>query len=298
MSLFGYYMLFGLSYVLATAATYMNKKYQVTTGTGLVASSIFMIVNGIVSAIIPVGIMMATREPFQTTWYSLVMALGTVLCAAIATIGMMKAYARGQVAVVTVFSTVGTVVLNCAWGLLFLKERITLGQTIAVLIMMAAVLIMMVQKGMKLDKNLLWLLIMITVLTSLTAILGKQHQVEQNFATVNTYSYSIWIGIIRAIVFSMALPYIIRKEGVEALKLSKQSFSTAIWASVVSGSSYILTLLTAIVLPITITSPLGTALSIVMTTVMAWIFYKEKMNRKQILGILLCIIGIFLFAWS
>lgn len=294
----GYYLLFGLSYVLSTAATYMNKKYQVTTGTGLIASSIYMIINGVVSAVIPIAIMIVSKEPFQTTPYSLVMALATVLCAAAATIGMMKAYVRGQVAVVTVFTTVGSVILNCAWGLVFLRERISLGQTAAIIIMMAAVLVMILQKGMKLDKNLLWLLIMITVLTSLTAILGKQHQVEQNLATVNTYSYSIWIGIIRAIVFSLALPYIIRREGLQALQLSKRSFSTAIWASVMSGSSYILTLFTAIVLPITITSPLGTALSIVMTTVMAWIFYKEKMNRKQILGILLCIIGIFLFAWS
>ena len=49
------------------------------------------------------------------------------------------------------------------------------------------------------------------------------------------------------------------------------------------------------VLPIALTTPLGSALSISFTAVMAWIAYRETMKPRQIFGLLLCILGICLY---
>ncbi|MBO5069328.1 MAG: DMT family transporter [Roseburia sp.] len=293
-----YYLIFACSYLLSTWGTYLNKKYQLTAGTGRSATAVYMIVNGIASALLPAFMFFFTDESLEMTPYSLVFAFATVMCAAIATVGTLKAYEKGQIAIVTTFTTVGSIVMSCAWGILFLKERITVEQAIAIILMLISVLIVTVRKEVKIDKSVLWLLVLAAVTSSFTSVLSKQHQVEKTYATVNTLSYSLWVGIIRSVVFGLFLLYDTKKNGGEMQKLSGMSFGYAIGASAISGLCYIINLITAVVLPITITSPLGTALSIFLSAIMARVAYHEKMTKTQMAGMVLCVIGIFIFAWS
>lgn len=290
-----YYILFILTYVITMFGAYANKKYQITAGTGLFATSVYMIINGIVSALVSIAALIASGESFEITMYSLISALATVICAAISTVGTFKAYERGQMSVVTTFTAIGSIIMSCAWGLIFLKERLTIRQTAAISLMVIAVLIVLIQKNTRVDKSILGLLLLTIVTSGLVSILGKQHQVEMNYSTVNTMCYSVWVGIIRAIVFSIVLCYLIFKKQKEDLHLSKTVLGSAGAASVFSGLSYILSLIVLKVLPLTIVSTFGTALNIFLTAIMAWIAYKEKMTKKQIIGIVLCIVGIFLF---
>lgn len=292
-----YYFIFVLAYALSTIGTIMNKKYQLMAGTGLFASSVYMIINGIVSAIVGVFMLIVQGKNFEMTAYSLLSALGTVVCAAIATIVTFKVYEKGQVSVATIFSSIGGIIVSCAWGIFFLGERLLWTQVVTMILIVVSVFLVILQKNTKIDKGMLWLLIVIAVATGFVSVLCKQHQVEKDFSTVNTLSYSIWVGILRAVVFLLLLMRLVKKNGREALHLSNDSLICAVMASVMSGVSYIITLITATVLPLTITSPLGTALSILMTTVMAWAAYRERMEKKQIAGVVLCIFGIFLFAW-
>ena len=290
-----YYLLFVLSYALSTVSAHGNKKYQLTAGTGLVSMSVYMVINGIVSVAPPALLLLLGEESLEISLYSLLMAAATVFSAAICVIGTLKAYERGQVAVVTVFSTIGSVAISCAWGVLFLKERVSVLQVVSLVIMVAAVLLIICRRGERIDKNTLWLLLLIALTTAITAILGKQHQTEVTFDAVNTLSYSVWIGVIRAILFGVLLIFLVKKE---KPRLSRPALLYGTLSSVMSGSAYVLTLVTATVLPLVITSPLGTAIAILMNTVMAWTVYREKLSVRQIMGIILCVIGIFIFSWG
>lgn len=292
-----YYLIFACTCFISTCGTYLNKKYQLTAGTGRSATAVYMIVNGIVSALLPAVMFFFADESLEMTPYSLVFAFATVMCAAIATVGTLKAYEKGQIATVTTFTTVGSIVMSCAWGILFLKERITVEQAIAIILMLIAVLIVTVRKDVEIDRNVLWFLVLAAVASSFTSVLSKQHQVEKTYATVNTLSYSFWVGIIRSVIFGLFLLCDTRKKnGEEMQKLSGASFGYAIGASAISGFCYIINLITAAVLPITITSPLGTALSIFLSAIMARVAYHEKTTKKQMAGIVLCVVGIFIFA--
>lgn len=290
-----YYLIFVFSYVLSMLSTHGNKKYQLTAGTGLIAMSVYMVINGIVSAIPPMILMLIGAETFEVSVYSVLMATATVVCAAICVIGTLKAYEYGQVAVVTVFSTIGNIVLSCVWGVFFLRERVSAYQIAAIVLMVLAVLIIIVKKGERIRLNTLWLLAVVAVFTGLTSILGKQHQIEATYNAVNTLSYSVWIGVIRAILFGALLLLLIKKE---KPTLSRSALFHGTVSSVMSGTAYIATLVTATVLPLTVTSPFGTAISILLNTVMAWIVYRERLTVRQIAGIIICIVGIFVFAWS
>lgn len=291
-----YYLLFIISLVIANVnSTYLYKKYQLTAGTGLGSNILYMIINGVVSAIVPAAVLLFSPEKFETTLYSLIFATATVVVAALNTILTFKAYERGQIATVNIFMTVGGIVLQCAWGVLFLKEAFSVKDLIAIVIMLIAVFLLMDRNGEKMDKKLLWLYVLIVIFYCATNMFSKQHQVETNFATVNTLSYSVWIGIVRTVLFAACIPYLIMKQGKDALRFPKAAVGYAASSSVFSGSCYIIQLFTAVFLPIVITSPLSTGVGILMSTLLPWFVYHEKMSKKQIAGVTLSLIGSVLF---
>lgn len=291
------YSIFSISCILTVLSTCMNKQYQLKTGTGLIASSVYMIINGLISAIIPMVMLLLTGSSLEWSPYSFIMASVTVICSAINVIASFKVYESGQIAVTTIFVTIGSIVLSCAWGILFLHETLTATQIVGILLMLAAVLLTSMQKDMKIDKHLWALLFLAAVTAGMTSILSKEHQIEQHFKTIDTYSYSIWIGLVRLLLFTLILLFLKNKRAIsEYVTWSQSSLLYASLASIAGGVSYIAILITAKVLPLTITSPLSTALNILLTTIMSRIVFHEKMNRKQQAGVLLCLLGIFVFA--
>jgi len=290
-----YYVLFIITYFITVLGTYENKKYQMTAGTGLYATIVYMIINGIVSALVSFLVLLGNGETFEITVYSLLFALATVVCAAGSTVATFKAYEKGKMSVVTTFAAIGSIIISCTYGMVFLKEQLTMVQTASVALMVIAVVIVLFQNKVKADKSILGLLFAAVIASGLVSILGKQHQVEQGYKTVNTLSYSIWVGVIRTLFFSVLLCVVRIKGKRGALQLTKKTVGCATAASVFSGLAYILSLTVLKVLPITIVSTFGTALNISLTAVMARVAYKEKLSKRQIAGIVLCMIGIFLF---
>lgn len=299
-----YYLLFVGAYVITMLSTYLNKKYQTTAGTGLFSTSVYMVISGVVSALPPALVLIINGQNLKVTFFSVCFAFLTVMSAGISMIGTFKAYEKGQVAVVSVFSTIGSIVISCAWGIFFLEERLTIKQIIGIVLMISSVLVVILRRGVNVNKSVLWILLMISVTTGITSVLSKQHQVEIRYATVDVYSYSLLVGIIRAVVFGVFLLCYGQKlekklyslwRGGDKIKLSGATIGYAIGASLISGSCYIVNLIIASVLPITIISTFGPALSILLSSLMAWVAYHEKLEKRQILGIVLCVMGIAIF---
>lgn len=292
-----YYILFVAITVLSQInSVYLYKKYQLTAGTTFRSNVLYMFINGIVSALLPLAILFASGNSLQVTPYSLIFASGTVICSASALILTFRVYELGQIAIVNIMTTIGGIVLPCLWGVLFLKEELSLQSFIAILIMLGAVFFIMSQNNEKLQKNLIWMYLLIILCNCLVTMLSKQHQVEKVYATVDTYSYSVWVGIIRTILFGvLAIPFLLKNKGIREVPQAKKSSVLAVLASAVSGACYIVTLFTAVVLPVVITSPLGTGIGILMSTFLPWLIYHEKLNKRQLIGIALSFAGILLF---
>lgn len=299
-----YYLLFVGSYLFTMFSTYLNKKYQIAAGTGPFATSIYMVINGVVSALPPIFMLVMNGQPLQITFFSVCFALATVISAGISMLGTFKAYERGEVAVVTIFSTIGSIVISCAWGIFFLGERLAIKQIIGIMLMISAVMVVIWRKDVKINKSVLGILVIVSATTGITSVLSKQHQVETTYATVDVYSYSLLVGVIRAVAFCVFLLFYRHKleeklytffRGVDKGRLSGITLGYAIGASLISGGCYIVNLIIAGVLPITIISTLGPALNILLSSVMAWGAYHEKLTKRQIMGIVLCVLGIVIF---
>lgn len=299
--MFGYYSMFILSVVFASINNAgLMKKYQLTAGTGIYANIIFMLINGAVSAALPAGVIIVGEGRLETTVYSLVIALITVLCASVSMIGMIKAYEVASVAMVNLFQILGTVLISCLWGVCFLGENISIIQIIAIGVILAAVFLITGKREEKMQKKALFWYLVVFVSSGFLNVLTKVHQVEEKFETIDTLSFSVWIGVLRVIVFA-ALFFVVycgkkRNGMVDVFNgIGKKSVGIAALSSAVSGTCYIVTLIAATVLPITTTAPLNTGISIGMSAILPWMLYGERLTKREILGIGLSLMGILMY---
>lgn len=292
-----YYVLFIGSTIISQINTVcLNKKYQMTAGTGVWANIIYMISNGVVSAILPGIMLFCSKGKLQMTPYSLLCATATVISAAVSLICMLKVYERGQIAIVNILVTISGIVLPSLWGILFLKEQLSLPGGIAIFIMLGAVFFILDKKGEKLDKKMIGMYTAIILCNCIITLVAKQHQVETVYKTVDTLSYSVWVGVVRTVLFLvLGIVFFVCKKGhKEHFDTSKAVLYASLF-SVVSGGGYIISLFTATVLPLVITSPLGTGLGMIMSSCLPWLLYHEKLARRQWIGVSLSIIGVLLY---
>ncbi len=296
MSITSYYLLYILSLTMTQAnGLLFMKKYQTISGTSLRSSTLYMIINGLVSAVVPIAVLLIQGTPLGITPYSVFMATVIVLLAATDTILRLKAYEKGQIAIVNIVAILGSIVLSCLWGYFVLDESISPQGLVAIIIMLLAVFVVSRTGNTKVSKNLLWIYVVISIASSFVTILSKQHQVETAYATIDTLSFSVWIGLVRAVIFGIVAVGLIAKNGKKVLHFPKAAPGYASLSSIISGSAYILTLFTNMALPIVITSPLSVGFGIVMSAVLPWLFFKESLNKRQIFGVLLALIGTLLF---
>ncbi len=254
-----------------------------------------MLVNGVISAAIPASVMLAGGTPLAFSWYSVLMALTIVSISAINVITTFQCYAHGQIATVGILSTLGNIILPCLWGVFVLNEALTVQSILAIAVMLSAVVLLGNGGGEKLNKKLLWLYIVVVLTGAGVTILSKQHQVETVFETVDTLSFSVWIALIRIVLFGFLTPFVAKKQGKAAFRFPKAAVWFAVFSSVVAGSSYVMTLFSNTALPIVITAPLNTGLSIIMSALLPWLIYREQLSKKQLLGVGLSLVGALLF---
>ncbi len=292
-----YYIIFVITTVLSQLnSIYLYKKYQLTAGTSFRASVLYMIINGILSALMPLGVLLVTGQPLQATPYSLLFAAATVICSAMGLILTFRAYALGQIAIVNIMTTIGGIVIPCLWGVLFLGEELSVQSLVAILIMLGAVVFITPVHEEKFRKNLILLYLVIILFNCFVTMLSKQHQIEAVYATVDTYSYSVWVGVIRTVLFGiLGIFFLLKGKGIREVPQVKKSSVFAVLSSAVSGTCYIVTLFTAAVLPVVITSPLGTGIGILMSTTLPHFIYHENLTKRQLFGTVLSFVGIMLF---
>lgn len=294
--MFEYYLIF----IAATTLGQVNnlllfKKFQLSAGTSMPANILYMLVNGVISAGIPAAVLFASGMPLQFTWYSVLIALVIVCISAINVITTFKCYALGQIATAGILSTLGNIILPCLWGIFVLGEMPSVQAGISIGIMLSAVLLLGNNTGEKPDKKLLWLYGIIVVTVAGVTILSKQHQVETGFETVDTLSFSIWIALIRVVLFGIMMPFVVKKQSKAAFRFSKAAIWFAVISSVFAGSTYVATLFTNTVLPIVVTSPLSTGLNIILSALLPWLVYREQLSKKQLVGVGLSFAGALLF---
>ena len=183
-------------------------------------------------------------------------------------------------------STILTMIL----AFIFLNEKITINMVIG-MIGIAIGTYLMIQKKEKAEKIVkrkAWLIyaLLSALFASLTSILGKVgiENVESNLGTA--------IRTIVVLVMAWIIVFATKKQR-DIKKIDKRSLIFLILSGIATGASWLCYYkalqdgLASIVVPID-------KLSILVTVLFAYIFLKEKLSKKSLLGLILIVVGTLL----
>lgn len=180
-------------------------------------------------------------------------------------------------------STILTMIL----AFVFLKEDITIPMIIGMIAIGIGTYLMIQKKeeGEKQVKNKVWLIyaVLSAVFASLTSILAKVgiENVESNLGTA--------IRTIVVLIMAWIIVFLQKKHG-QVKNISKKSFVFIGLSGIATGASWLCYYkalhdgLASIVVPID-------KLSILVTVAFAYIFLKEKLSRKSMVGLILITVG-------
>ena len=183
-------------------------------------------------------------------------------------------------------STILTMIL----AFIFLNEKITINMVIGI-IGIAIGTYLMIQKKEEVEKVVkgkAWLIyaLLSALFASLTSILGKVgiENIESNLGTA--------IRTIVVLIMSWIIVFATKKQS-DVKKIDKNSLIFLIFSGIATGASWLCYYkalqdgLASIVVPID-------KLSILVTVLFAYIFLKEKLSKKSLLGLILIVVGTLL----
>ncbi len=184
-------------------------------------------------------------------------------------------------------STVLTILL----ALIFLGEGISVGKLIAVLLIGIGTLLMISKKEEKENKQSqmgLVCAVLSAVFASLTSILGKIGiaGIDSNLGTA--------IRTFVVLMMAWLMVFVTGKQR-EVGRIEKKELAFICASGLATGGSWLCYYRALQEGPASVVVPID-KLSILVTIIFAWIVFKEKLNKKAVLGLVLIVVGTILIA--
>jgi multidrug transporter EmrE-like cation transporter len=222
---------------------------------------------------------------------------------------------HGKVSVYSVFMMLGGMILPYFYGLYFLDENISAARIIGLLILICALPCSVIspEKSAKKNKplNFFYILcICIFFLNGATSIISKTHSI--NISAVPAANFIVYANLWTVIINSTAYFILSRRlkknktqevniqniQNKNIQKMKKNKFHAVLTASVfaaIAGLGFLFQLVTAKTIPAVVLYPFVTGGTIVLSSVGAVLFFKEKISKLAIAGIIMSLCGTLLF---
>ena len=286
-----YYVLIFLA-ALGCAVTFaLTKVYQIKQGNTLEFGVFFNFISGLFGAILYFAI---CRFNVEITPFSLVIALLFTLFFGAYTIIGFKIMSLGSMAVYTIFLMLGGMVLPYFYGLIFLNEEITAVKVIALAMMIYAIILQKEDDGEK-GRALFYILcIAVFILNGGCSIVSKVHQITEKFEVVLADGLILLKNILQFLIFGAMVPFVV-KQGEKIFPVNAKIYLLIIAITIVNNVAYMLQLVCSSYIPATVQFPVLSGGTIVFSALLGLICFKEALSRKQIAGIIVCVISTILF---
>ncbi|MBR6633458.1 MAG: EamA family transporter [Clostridia bacterium] len=183
-------------------------------------------------------------------------------------------------------------VLTVGYGLIFLKEPASAVTYTGLFIAFVSLfLVNAPDKSKKIKFSLKWLasIVCATVASGLFTVLTKMQQADFNNAYTNEFMI-ICMGL-SATVLTFGS---IIKAPRESLYFLRHGLGWAVSAGASNGATNFLSLALLNVMPISIATPTKAAVKIIASFIWAYLIYKERYSKKQLLGVGLGVVAIVL----
>ena len=270
---------------------FLFKKYQLEIGSSLRTNVMYLTLAGLVYAGVSALALVLLKKPFAFSWYSLLFATGVVIACAIYMVILLKTYEWGQIATAMIFSSMGSIILSCGCGIILLHEGLTVLKVVAILFMLTALILITDRGGEKTNKKLIPLYLLLSICASGVTMMYKYHSISAPSLAVDSYNFSMYVGLMRAFLFAFFIPPLIKIHGKGSMRHTRKSFAFAVISAVVVTVSQIMVLISLGFIPVSVASPLSTGIAILASVLIPWLCYHEKLTRRQMVGALFSLIG-------
>ena len=153
-------------------------------------------------------------------------------------------------------------------------------------------------KKTKTTKSQLLLCIAVFILNGMVSIISKYHQINITYEAVDSAGFVMYSGLAKCLLSTILLLFYKGEDAKFKQKFSfkkRIGFYITVFSALIGGVSYLLQLIGAKDLPATVLYPLVTGGNIIFSSIAGKVFFKEKFNKLQIISIILCFVGTFLF---
>lgn len=286
------YIMLVLSAILLSVDFALNKVYQKIKGTSPNAGFGFNCLLGLFTAIL---FFIINGFKISFSLYSFVMAILVNAFIMNYNIIGFKLLRSGTMASYTLFLMSGGMTVPYIFGLLFLDEAFSILRTAALILILLGIALTSVG-DLKVNSKQTLLCIAVFFINGFVSVFSKLHQIELNFDTINIYEFVAIGGIFKFILAGIL--YLLSRKGVNKKTQPKSYFiplSIIFLSAIASGISYLMMLLGAVNLPASVLYPFVTGGTIVLSTLMGVVAFKESLSKKLILSVILCIIGTIMF---
>ncbi len=270
----------------------ITKIYQKDEGVSLAKALKFNLFLGLFTA---VAFFAFSGFQIEFSLYSLLMVtLHSGLAVAYTVLGL-KVMEQEKVSLYTMFLMTGGMIIPYIFGLFYLNEAFSVWRTLGLVCIVVAILLSNLDTAKISGKQIL-LCCAIFLLNGGTSVVGKLHQI--NPVAISSSAFVLWGGVAKVVLCGILLLFIKDKPEEGERKRASFSWQTILWivaAAMASGVSFLLQLVGAKSLPASVLYPIVTGGSIIFTALAGRIFFREKIGKKSVAGLLLCLFGTCLF---
>ena len=289
------YLLIISANILLAVTFALSKLYQKKAGYTAISGVSYNVQLGLYSSVI---YLIANKFVIHLTAFSLIIALIQTLAVTLYTIIGFYMLHGGLIASYTMFLMSGGMIVPYLWGLLFLGEKFSVLRTVGILIILFGV-ILANYRNEKQSLKYIYMGIAIFLLNGITSVTTKVHQIETVRPVVSSMEFVILSNILKFLLSLVVLIFFIIRvpDGKEIFKitLNKKVLWIVIIASAIGGITSYCLVRGAINLPATVLYPLNTGGTIVLTAFTGMLFFKEKPEKRTVIGIISCLIGTLCF---
>ena len=285
------YVLMSIAVLLLAGDFAINKIYQQKQGTSFKAGIQFNFFLGLFTAIV---FFIISGFEIHFSLYSLLISFGICATGVLYNFLGFKILKSSGMSVYTIFLMNGGMIVPYVWGLFFFDESFSMLRTIGLVIMISAIILANCDKD-KTDIKVLFICVTVFFLNGFVSVFSKMHQIENVFETVSATELVFYTGILKSILCGIILLLYSYKYKEKPIELPLKIVPIIVTSAVIGGVSYLLQLFGAMDLPATVLYPFLTGGSIIVSTLIGRLLFKEKITIKKALGVAMCFIGTCMF---
>jgi len=311
------YILLFLAVTCIAAQFNINKLYQKNFVRGLKDILFFPFING-VTGFVFFGILSFAlyNKPPDFSAFSFVMSITLALVSTMSALVGILIMRYGKMSVYSVFMMLGGMILPYFYGILFLSETPSVARITGLAVLIFALPCSVADPDKKNNKTAArlyyFLCAFIFILNGSVSIISKSHSI--NISAVPAANFilyaNFWAMLINGALYFILTPRIEKlgktiggfspseiQETTETKSAHKKLYAglIVVICAVVGGTGYLFQLVAAQTVPAVAMFPFVTGGSIVLSTVLAWIFFKEKPGKLAAAGIIMAFAGTLLF---